>query len=243
MSCDKCKEGFRWDGTPIGKETTLAGLNTYVTGTSKTAAILIVHDIFGWTANNSRLLADQFAELAGATVWVPDFFGGEVVAEDLLLTEELREKFNIPAFIARHNKEKRYPEISAAAKALKAEYPKLGAVGYCYGGWAVFKLGNDPALVDAVVGCHPSMVEKSELDGLTVATSIHAPEEDFTFLPDMKEHANKVIPTLGIPYEYVHFPGLQHGFASRGDRNNKKQADGMERSMRGIGHFFTEFLH
>jgi dienelactone hydrolase len=42
----------------------------YVTGTSKSAAILIIHDIFGWTFTNMRLLADHFATEADATVYL-----------------------------------------------------------------------------------------------------------------------------------------------------------------------------
>lgn len=53
------------------------------------------------------------------------------------------EKFDIKAFMGRNSKEIRYPEISACASALKSEhnFKKVGAVGFCYGGWAVFKLG------------------------------------------------------------------------------------------------------
>ena len=36
------------------------------------AAILLVHDIFGWTFTNARLLADHFAKEADATVYLPD---------------------------------------------------------------------------------------------------------------------------------------------------------------------------
>jgi dienelactone hydrolase len=72
MSCENCKTGFSWNGTPVGKETTLGDNKAYVTGSSKSAAILIVHDIFGWTFTNARLLADHFAKEANATVYLPD---------------------------------------------------------------------------------------------------------------------------------------------------------------------------
>ena len=64
--------GFRWDGTPKGKETTLGASKTYVSGTNKDAAVLIIHDVFGWTLNNTRLLADHYAEEADVTVYLPD---------------------------------------------------------------------------------------------------------------------------------------------------------------------------
>ena len=67
-----CVSGFAWDGSPSGKETKLANIDAYVTGTNKDVSILIVHDIFGWTFTNSRLLADHYAKEADATVYLPD---------------------------------------------------------------------------------------------------------------------------------------------------------------------------
>ena len=67
-----CLSGFEWSGTPVGKETKLANNDAYVTGTNKDAAILLIHDVYGWTFGNTRLLADHFANEVGATVYVPD---------------------------------------------------------------------------------------------------------------------------------------------------------------------------
>jgi hypothetical protein len=32
------------------------------------------------------------------------------------------------------------------------------------------------------------------------------------FTPELKEFSNKVIPTLGVPYDYQDFPGVEHSF-------------------------------
>lgn len=52
-------------------------------------------------------------------------------------------KLDLQSFIGRHSKEIRFPEISGCAKALKQDhgFKKVGAIGFCYGGWAVFQLG------------------------------------------------------------------------------------------------------
>ncbi|KAH7125088.1 endo-1,3-1,4-beta-D-glucanase [Dendryphion nanum] len=242
MSCDACKTGFRWNGTPEGTEIDFNGQKTYVTGSSKKAAILLVHDIYGWTFTNARIIADQYAEEVGATVYLPDFFGGEVVDPETLSDPVKRAAFNIPEFIGRHNKTVREPEITAFAQALKKEFPKVGAIGFCYGGWATFRLGANPELIDAVSVAHPSLLENAEIEGLKVPVQILAPETDFAFTPELKEVANRVIPTLGVPYEYVYFPGLVHGFSLKGDLNDKKQKDGLERAKRSVVNFFKEFL-
>lgn len=72
MSCEACKSGFKWDGKPTGKETTLDNAKAYVTGDNKERAILIITDVFGWTLPNIRVLADHYAKEVDATVYVPD---------------------------------------------------------------------------------------------------------------------------------------------------------------------------
>jgi dienelactone hydrolase len=170
-------------------------------------------------------------------------FGGEVISPEVFEDPAKRAAFNIPEFIGRNSKEIRFPEIKANAQELKKQYKKVGAIGYCYGAWAVFKLGGDPSLIDAVSGAHPSLVVKEELDGLKVPVQIIAPENDHAFTPELKEHSNKVIPGLGVPYEYVYFPGVNHGFAARGDEKDPVQKHALERAKRSAVNFFNEFLH
>ena len=67
-----CKSGFLWNGTPVGTETTFSQHPTYVSGSNKDAAVLLVHDAYGWTLNNARLLADHYAKEANVTAYVPD---------------------------------------------------------------------------------------------------------------------------------------------------------------------------
>lgn len=71
---DCCKTGFKWDGKAVGHEGTLDKNKAYITGTNKDAAILIIHDVFGWTFPNLRLLADHFAQEANATVYLVDLY-------------------------------------------------------------------------------------------------------------------------------------------------------------------------
>jgi len=241
-----CKTGFKWDGKPVGKESKLANNDAYVTGSNKDAAVLIVHDVFGWTHSNTRILADHYAKEADVTVYLPDFFGGEVVSPDMLEDPEKAKTFDIMAFIGRHSKEIREPEIFACAKALKQElgFKKVGAVGFCYGGWAVFRLaakGND--LVDCVSTAHPSMVDKSEIDGISVPVQLCIPETDPMFSSELKEYSAKVLPTLNVEYDYQYFPGLVHGFATRGDMNDAKQRKGLERAKNAAVYWFQQHLH
>ncbi|EXJ59526.1 esterase/lipase [Cladophialophora psammophila CBS 110553] len=244
-----CVTGFRWDGTPKGHETTLADKKAYVTGTNKDAAVLIVHDIFGWTLNNTRLLADHYAEEADVTVYLPDFFAGEIVTPDHLFgsgDHASTGPLDVGAFIGRHGKDIRQPEIFACAAALKKDlgYKKVGAIGFCYGGWAVFRLGaKGNNLVDCISTAHPSLLEKAEIDAVGCPTQLLAPEEDPTYTPELKEYSLKVLPTLNIDYDYQYFAGLTHGFATRGDTENPTQKKGLERAKNAAVSWFREYLH
>lgn len=170
-------------------------------------------------------------------------YDGEVIPPETLTDPEKRAKFSVPDFLGRHGKDQRYPSILDVAKTLKSKHKKTAAIGYCWGAWACFRLAADPSLVDAISMAHPSLVEKTEIDGVKVPTQIMAPEHDPMFSPELKEYANKVIPTLGVPYEYIYFPGLAHGFAAKGDEGDKAQKDGLERAKNSAVKFFKEFLH
>ena len=69
-----CLKGFKWDGTPVGSVEPFptSSNQTYRTGSNPDVAIMLIHDLLSWEFNNTRLLADHFAEEVNATVFVPD---------------------------------------------------------------------------------------------------------------------------------------------------------------------------
>jgi hypothetical protein len=72
---------------------------------------------------------------------------------------------------------------------------------------------------------------------------ILAPETDPLFTQEFKDYANKTIPALNVPYKYVYFPSISHGFASKGDPHNKLQKYSLERAKRSAVNFFIKHLH
>lgn len=147
-------------------------------------------------------------------------------------------------FIGRNNKDIRYPEMESVFKAVKQSHKKVGAIGYCYGGWAVFKLGaKGNNYVDAISTAHPSLLTKEEISAVGVPVQILAPETDQMLTPELKEYCNAEIPKLGVEYDYQYFPGLSHGFAVRGDQNNAEQKKGLERAKNSAVYWFSQHLH
>ncbi|KAI0490598.1 putative hydrolase [Xylaria cf. heliscus] len=242
-----CLKTFTWGGTPVGKEVKLAGNDSYVTGDNKDAAVLFIHDLFGWKYNNIRVLADHYAREADVTVYVPDFFGGWVVDWELVEQERF-EEIDLPAMAKKNAREVRQPEMEACAKALKGEhgFKRLGAIGFCYGGWAVCALGHKqhtPPLVDAVSMGHPSWLVREDIDNLAVPVQILAPELDHAFTADLKKHAFETLLRLNLPFDYVHYPGVVHGALVRGSEAVPKEREAMASAKNSAVAWFRERLH
>jgi len=82
-----CITGSLHEGTPKGTEGTVGGLPTYIakppsSATTKEGIIVIIPDIFGWKFGNNQLLADEYAERSGRTVYLPDFMNGNLLSAE-----------------------------------------------------------------------------------------------------------------------------------------------------------------
>ena len=170
-------------------------------------------------------------------------YDGEVVHPDTLSDPERQKAFDVSAWIGRNSREKRWPQVTAGAQALKAQYPKVAAIGYCWGGWACLQLGADPTLIDAISTAHPALLKEADFDNVKVPVQLLAPEHDNTFTPELKQYSLKALPRTAIQWEYVYFAGYTHGFASRGDPSELSKRPGLERAKRCAVNFFNEFIH
>ncbi|KAF2170326.1 hypothetical protein M409DRAFT_64109 [Zasmidium cellare ATCC 36951] len=220
MTAQKCcLSGFEWSGEPQGEVIPFPTTSNqaYKTGSSSDVAILFVHDLVGWKYRNARLLADHYAREVGATVYLPD-----------LNSREIRE-----------------PEIFACARKLRSEYKKVGAVGFCWGGWAVFRLGaKGNNLVDCVIAGHPSILKKEDIDNVDVPVQLLAPEHDPPFSPELKDHFWRVTQARGdLAFDYQHFAGMAHGALVRGDEEKPGEQRAMTRAKNAAVGWFAEWLH
>lgn len=214
-----CLQGREWDGRANGHEEKVSGINTYITGDSRDTAVLVIHDLFGWKFPNVRLLADHYAEALSAAAYVPDFFGGEILDWEIILSGDFS-KLDLPQFMAKNNRHVREPEIFEFARTLKAQYKTVCAVGFCYGGWASFRLGSkehQPPLVDCISVGHPSFLTEKDIDEVAVPVQLLAPERDPMYTAELKQYTFQKLPSLGIPFDYQHFPGVDHACFIRGD--------------------------
>lgn len=150
---------------------------------------------------------------------------------------------DIPGFVAKNTKEIRTPELFEVAEILRSRHKRTGAVGFCYGGWAVFTLGaKGKNVVDCISTAHPTFLTKEEIQNVNVPVQIMAPEFDPEFTSDLKAFSNQTIPSKGLPYDYQYFPGLEHAFATRGDPKKPKEREGTARAKNAAVYWLRQWL-
>ncbi|KAI0017016.1 dienelactone hydrolase family protein [Xylariomycetidae sp. FL0641] len=258
-----CVQGFQWEGTPTGRIGRLGSLAAYIAGddvaspstssssstsspSSPKSAVLMVHDLLGWEFPNARLLADHYAREAGVAVYLPDFFGGDAVPAAVARGGRSASSFDLAGFVQRHWRDVHEGAILQAARALRGAFARVGAVGFCYGGWAVCRLAaREHRLVECAVMAHPSLLVKADLDAVAAPLLVLAPEHDDVYGPDLKRHTFAALTapsSPGVEFAYRHFPGVGHGCLVRGDADNPGERDAMLRGMSCAVEWLREFL-
>ena len=169
-------------------------------------------------------------------------FGGETLPAGPI--KDMRfDQIDLPGFMKKNARNIREPEIFECARKLRSEYGKVGAVGYCYGGWAVFRLGAEGnGLVDCIVAGHPSLLTKEDIDRVGVPVQVLAPEIDPAYSAELKEHTWKVIPTKGVPFDYQFFPGVEHACLVRGSPKVNREREAMARGKNAAVSWLRQFL-
>jgi len=74
---------------------------------------------------------------------------------------------------------------------------EIGAVGYCYGRWAAFRLGakehSSSPLVDCISLSHPPLLTKQDIEEIAVLVQVLAPEIDRAYTVELKQHTWETI--------------------------------------------------
>ncbi|KAI0086560.1 dienelactone hydrolase endo-1-3,1,4-beta-D-glucanase [Irpex rosettiformis] len=241
-ACDQCTQGYVLQGEPEGTMVNGAYFHPAPTTTDSdspsTRAVVLLTDIFGLPLKNSKLIADELSKRLQCDVWVPDLFAGKppVTVDELepLIPQKPGETFTFTAklrflwlFITNLFK---FLNIKASVvdpraiefvKKLKEEkkYPKLGAVGYCFGGSMAIRLGSQD-LFDSVVIAHPGGCSPEEIKAIRVPASWECAEDDQSFKKEVRDNAEAIFAARKgkpefIEYEFKDYKGTVHGFAAR----------------------------
>ncbi len=200
---------------------TVKAFVVYPEAKSKTAAVIVIHEIFGLT-DWARALADEIAA-AGSIAIVPD-----------LLTEPGKDTQS-------------YPDQGAAIKAISAletpqvmadldaaaDYAKklpacngtISVAGFCWGGGRSFQYANhNPALKAAYVFYGTGPENKAEAENIKCPVYGFYGEEDARIGATIPA-TTALVKSLGKTYEPVTYAGAGHGFMRAGEAPDAKPAN------------------
>ena len=60
------------------------------------------------------------------------------------------------------------------------------------------------------------MLTEKDVDEVAVPVQILAPEHDIMFTPELKTYTFEKLQKLSVPFEWMHFPKVEHGCFTRG---------------------------
>lgn len=128
---------------------------------------------------------------------------------------------------------------------LKCADAFVAAVGFCYGGWASFRLAareHQPPLVDCISIGHPSLLTKSDIDQVAVPVQVLAPEHDAAYTAELKTYTFETCIKQGIPFVYQHFPGVEHSCFVRGDERKPHERKAMVQGKKAVVDWLRGFI-
>ncbi|CAH0024564.1 unnamed protein product [Clonostachys rhizophaga] len=238
---------------------------------SQTGLIVVLSDAFGWNTINLRGVADRYAERTGCKVYLPDFMHGTSAPAsiksvvDRVLTEKgfwgwlvkpwliLKAAYFMVPFSIRNNPEKRYPGVRQFMDDLRcseASNLKVGVVGFCWGAYGVTHLAhgglasNGKTLIDAAFTAHPSEIKVPEhIENVKLPYSMVIGDIDFALpLKDVQKAAEILEGKKDLDSEVVIIPNAKHGFAVRGDPNNKEDKEMADQAEDQLVRWFAKYL-
>jgi dienelactone hydrolase len=203
--------------------------------------LLSVTDVIGHVFINVQLIADQFAA-NGYFVVMPDLFHGDAVPLNK------PDNFDLMAWIKGppgHLPPRVDPVIDAALVEMRTKLgcKRIGGVGYCFGvKYIVRHLRPDQGKIEVGYVAHPSFVETEELQEIKGPLAISAAETDTIFPAEKRHESEEILKKTGQPSQINLYSGVEHGFAVRGDTNNKVTKFAKESAFLQAVQWFEEHL-
>ncbi|KAJ3139436.1 hypothetical protein HK100_011508 [Physocladia obscura] len=256
MTSITCCSGTVDVGTPTGNEEIIAGHKAYVANPAQpTGNVLVIGtDVFGFTVQNPRLIADRFAA-EGYLCVVPDLFKGTEPPADLMDTifamnskdatfgqtvaGVFRMLWYFPPFLFRNNEHRGFEIIKSVIADLK-ETRRVNK----WGGAIGIKLAQQSDIVDVVTTTHPGGSLQFPRDAELIVKPIYfaLAEIDQRIKEAERNSIKQALAQKTFVSEVECFEGVQHGFAIRGSRNDEKVFAQREKALEHTIAFFKRVL-
>ncbi|MGC1305646.1 MAG: dienelactone hydrolase family protein [Phormidesmis sp.] len=205
-------------------------------GTAADAALPAIITIHEWWGLNDNIKATT-RRLAGEgyTVLAVDLYSGEVAAAPDQAKDLMRSVMDDPG-PAQEN-------LMQAAQFLTDEYsaPKLGSIGWCFGGNWSLRTGLLLENLDAMVIYYGQLILAPEaLDGLDVPILGFFGEDDSSIAVEDVENFESMLNDLGKTADINLYPGVGHAFANPSGQNY--DAEAAEAAWEKTTAFFETYL-
>ena len=235
------------DNSAAGTLGNLDGLDVYSVAppSNSTSGVLFIYDVHGFSGARVKSVCDALA-MNGFHVCMPDVYGDSKGVNDF-------GGFGSPegaAFLKQFTVEDLAPKFDKAIAHLKSKgCTDIGAVGFCWGAWAVWELSATGKL-KAGAACHPSLAVGKMLfdkEVSDIAAAVKCPQ---LLLPasndpsDLKEGGEtvQVVRDLGLECKTIEYPEMQHGWVIRGDATQANVARDVESAITEVSSFFAKYL-
>ncbi|KAI3542944.1 dienelactone hydrolase [Colletotrichum filicis] len=249
--CADCFKGtLRGDTELKGTVETVYGLPTYVArpepGRGEPAGVVVIlPDAMGWELQNTRALADAYANRIPAVVLLPELMNGYAIpATALAMTDKME---------AEKSWWRKYFVIAPVMVATMLRYfiplviaTRSSVAGFCWGGKFTVLLSQLAAgpfggerLIDCGFTAHPSFLTlPGDLEKVVLPLSVANGDDDMMMPRARMVEAKSVLGKKGEDFEIVEYVGATHGFAVRGNPNDQRQAEfGMRAEDQAVGWF------
>ena len=232
---------------PLPLFLTLTHKSTDVTGpSSATSAILLVVDIFGYSAQalqGADILAHADGPSHNYRVFAPDFFLGNPLPLDVFPPDTDEKKKTIGDFFSGRGNP---PDVANKVKEIVAEISgseagkgisKWGALGMCWGGKVISLASTEGTPFSAAAEVHPAMVDPEDAKKIAIPVAMLASgDEDEEAVKKFGEECKG-----GKRVEF--FKDQVHGWmAARADLKDKRVKEEYERGYRTLLEFYHEYL-
>lgn len=199
-------------------ETNFVGYLAHPEGDGQRPGIVVFHEAPG-LADHPRKRARMLADL-GFVALAADMYGQGRVAQS---TEEARQlvgslRDDVPRVRGRTR-----AALEALAKLPQVDPQRLGAMGYCFGGFAALELARAGAPLGGVVSFHGILSTKDPNDARAIKGKVLAfTGADDPWVPteqvrDFMEEMTKA----SVDWQLVTYSGTKHGFTNANNVNSK----------------------
>ncbi|KAK3111732.1 hypothetical protein LTR53_012714 [Teratosphaeriaceae sp. CCFEE 6253] len=219
-----CATGSLHQGQARGRFETVHGLECYIADAPSdrpSGIIVIIPDAFGIALANNKILADEYAKKANATVYLPDFMNGFIMPPEVMISYKALSatglwnqlyKLGHAAYLLRYFLPFMYycgegsarPRVMTWFTALKqheaADLP-VGTAGFCWGAkyvselcWDQTKTADGKRLVDCGFVAHPSNIKyPGDIEMIVLPYSCAAAEFDPQMSPEQAKQTKDVL--------------------------------------------------